>query len=92
MKIKLYITVYYYNLFHSSATEKFRSLHKWPCPTFDRRHNLHFHLLYLKITSFLIDFMFFRTQYPWRNSKTNGGAVPIFDLLLYEKYIPHRLL
>jgi len=27
IKIKLYITAYYYNLVHSSATEKFRSLH-----------------------------------------------------------------
>jgi len=86
IKITLCITVCYYNLVHSSATEKFRSLHKCLCPTFDMRHKLQFHLLYRKITSFLIEFMFFGTQYPWRNGKTNGRAVPIFDLFLYEKY------
>ena len=57
IEIKLCITVYYYNLVHSSATEKFRSLHKCLCPTFDMRQNLQFRLLYWKITSFLIDFV-----------------------------------
>jgi len=90
MKIKLSITVHHYNLDHSSSTEMFRSLHKCVCPTFDKRYNVHFHLLSWNIKSSLIDLMFFTTQYPWRNSKTNGGAVPIFDLLLYQKYIPHR--
>ena len=87
IKIKLCITVCYYNLVHFSATELLRSLHKFLCPTFDMRHDLHFHLLYWKINSFLLDYMFFRTQYQWGNRKTNGREVPIFDLFIYEKFI-----
>ena len=41
---------------------KFRSLYKWPSVS----------LLTLNISSSLVDFIFCRRQYPWRNSKRNG--------------------
>jgi hypothetical protein len=60
------------NLVHTSATEIFPSLHKFLRPTSDMKHVLRFHFLPLNITRHHIDFMFFRTQQPWRNSKTDG--------------------
>ena len=73
------LTVCYYNLVHSNATEKFRSVHKFLCPTF-------------YFTRTLIDFMLFGRNSSAVTAKQVDRAVPIFDLLFYEKYIRHKHL
>jgi len=81
-KIKSCRSLCYYNLVQSSFAEKFRSLYKCVCPTFDMRHDLRSQLLYSKITISLINFVIFRTQYSW--------LVLILDRLHNQKYFPHR--
>ena len=77
--------MWYYNLVPSSVTEKFRLLHKFLCRTFAMRHELWFYLLSWNITSSLIDFMFLKAQYPWRNNKTNGrSSSNIWSVALWE--------
>ena len=66
---------------------KLLSLRKFLFPTFDMKHDLRFHLFPLNITRPLTDFMFFRTQYPWRNCKTNRrSSSDISPVALWEIY------
>jgi hypothetical protein len=58
------------------------------------RHALRFHLLPGNITSSLIDLFSLLGNNRSETVKQMFGAVPIFYLLLYEKYtfIPHKYL
>jgi len=49
------------------------------------KHDLRFHLLSQNIKRTLIDFIFFRRQYPWLNSKTKGRiSSNIWSVALWE--------
>ena len=77
---------------HSSATERFRSIHKCLCPTFDKKYDLRFICHFETLQDLLLILCSLRRNIRDVTAKQMDGAVPIFDLLHYEKYIPHKHL
>ena len=85
-QIKFCLTVCYYNLVQSSFTEKFRSLHKCMCPTFDMRHNLWFRYLSWNITSSLIDFICLRRNISGVTAEQMDGQIQ-YSICCSMRYI-----
>jgi hypothetical protein len=56
------------------------------------KHAPHFHFLLLNITRTFIILCSLGSNSRDVTAKQMDGAVPIFDMLLYEKYIPHKHL
>ena len=77
---------------HSSATERFRSIHKCLCPTFDKKYDLRFICHFETLQDLLLILCSLRRNIRDVTAKQMDGAVPIFDLLHDEKYIPHKHL
>ena len=77
---------------HSSATERFRSIHKCLCPTFDTKYDLRFICHFETLQDLLLILCSLRRNIRDVTAKQIDGAVRIFDPLHDEKYIPHKHL